>query len=688
MKVSSMLRNVFFMIMICSFFVSAQTGSTQYWLNGVDFYQKGNFEEAYRNFSLYEKQGGTNKDFYVYFAMSAARAGYGDQIAILERGLLRYPGDADLTLILVQFLSREKRFSEAIHFLTKAKAHVLPDEYKRIMGILVFNQGVLLYQQNKKKKSVPYFRKALSYQPGEARFVRNLAIVLWETERKKEAVKLLENSVRLFPDDRNMNRLLIEFYRKSNRLGKLQTKLEELAHKSGKLEDYLVLGQFYLQTGNSEKSKALFKMLEKKYPRQRKIYLIRTKFYGALLQYKRVDRVLSDMEDHFPQDTLVFRLKAENYEKMDSLQAAIRYWEKSVQKIPTKAEWHFRLLKDLFKTDSTAYYRHLQEMEALLTDPASRLKMAMEWYRHKRWPKALSLFKNILQSDAHNPLALAYAGLCNRQLGRDSLSVHYFRQAIEQPSALPEAYFGLARMEFMKAGPRQSDFYFAIGLEVLLDHIRQSQMTALKELNKDNGLMDRKKMTVIADEYEDYEGLLKNELNWFLKHHSRDKAQRFLKKLLRRFPKNRFIRLALSDILSEEGNYRQAENYLDDVLFMHPGDPQALRRKIHLAQEQGKDEGLYRIYLNLLYHDKTNFTNNDFRHLIELAKKDGQIKNLARQLLILYEHNGSNSLLKTYVVEALHLAGEHRKARKIAAKKAKKIKNKETRLIPLMKSYN
>jgi tetratricopeptide (TPR) repeat protein len=367
----------------------------QIYQEGIVLYEQGRFEDAYRKFQEYEQQGVPDKKFYVYFAVSAARSGHEDAVDILRRGLQRFPGDADLTLLLIQFLAEQHHFREAMEYLEKARPNIVPEEYRQFMGGLAFNQGVLLYQEGQKKASIPYFRQAVEYQPNEPRFIRNLAVVLWETGNQQEAIAVLEKGVRRFPNDKEMNRLLIAFYEKTQNLTALREKLEEWAHRSGELADYLVLGQFYLYTGAEPEARKLFKMLEQKFPHAREVYTVQVRFYQGLMQFQRADSVLSRMEKVFPADTLTCRLKAENFEKMEKLSEAARYWQKCTQLAPKKEDFHFRLLRTLEKTDTTAYFRHLTVMDSLFQKPEVRLKIALEWYRHGKYNRAQVILKGV-----------------------------------------------------------------------------------------------------------------------------------------------------------------------------------------------------------------------------------------------------------------------------------------------------
>ncbi len=637
----------------------------QIYQEGIVLYEQGRFEDAYRKFQEYEQQGVPDKKFYVYFAVSAARSGHEDAADILRRGLQRFPGDADLTLLLIQFLAEQHRFLEAMEYLEKARPHIVPEEYRKFMGGLAFNQGVLLYQEGKKKASIPYFRKAVEYQPEEPRFVRNLAVVLWETGNQKEAIAVLEKGVRRFPNDKEMNRMLIAFYEKTQNLTALREKLEQWAQRSGELADYLVLGQFYLYTGAEQQARKLFQMLEKKFPRAREVYTVQVRFYQGLMQFQRADSVLTRMEKMLPADTLTCRLKAENFEKMEKLSEAARYWQKCTQLSPKKENFHFRLLRTLEKTDSTAYFRHLMVMDSLFQKPEVRLKIALEWYRHGRYDRARVILEGVREQLPKNPVVLTYLGLCLQHVGSDSTAMDLFRQALQIGSAPPEAYFALAHGMFQQGKQKECDFYFFLGMELLLQRLQQSQTATTSQLKKEN--LGGNSLTVenVVEAYLDDETFLKEQIQWYLKVHSDRESQELLEQLLQRYPRNVYLRLVLADMAMEAHNWAEAEKYLNDVLYLQPRNLQAVRRKLLLAKLQLNNREAYRLYLNLLYRDASSFTETDFRELIRLAQLTGQMDNLAQQLVVLYRRKSNVPLLKKFAVEVLELTGKKDLARKI-----------------------
>lgn len=665
----------------------AQVGAQKYLQEGIRAYRQGDFETAYQNFRLYESAGQPDKTFYVYFAMSAAKSGRDEAIPILERGLRRFPGDADLSLVLVRFLGEEGQFRKALRVLRGAKASVLPDEYRRLAAALNFNQGVKLYRQNRKKESVPYFEQAVKLQPDEARFVRNLAVVLWETGKKQQAISLLEKALQRFPQDADINRLLIAFYQKSGALLKLQKRLQENARKSGALNDYLALLQFYLLTGNETKAHELFVLLKKRFPNHKEVYLTPVRYYRRVFQYERADSILSEMEHRFPGDTLVCTLKARNYEDMDSLKQAAAYWQKCLNRYPHKSAWHFRLLADLRQCDSTRYFAHLAQMENLLTDGESRFAIALEWMKNKRYARALPLLRQLVRFDSTNGVFLTYLGLCYAHLGNDSLAVRNFRRAIACEDVAPQAYFGLAHYAWQAGEREKSDFYFSAGLELLLASLKEEQGKLLTQVEKAASAGNESSLKRRIAASENYEKLLREELRWYRRQHPPEQTEAFLQQLMRRFPKNAFLRLLLAEVMMEQGNYDRARQYADDALFMKPTWSQALRFKIRLALARGDRQAAFREYLNLLYHHPDELHKKDFRNLIETARALGQMKNLAQQLVILHNRHPHNALLKEFAIEALHLSGDHARARKIAAEKTKSAPEEKSTLMPLIKTH-
>ncbi len=677
---------IFYLLLFSVSFTSAQGGADFYYDQGVQAYNHGRFAEAYRNFRLYEPIARPPKEFYVYFAMSALRSGHDDALQILRRGLKRFPGDPDLTLVAVQLLAEQKHFAQAMQLLQKARRRILPQEYRSLMGKLAFNRGVQLYQKGKKKESLAYFRQAVDLVKDDARFVRNLAVVLWETGSKKQAVQLLEQKIRLFPDDDQMNALLLTFYQKMGAAAKLQQRLESNARRTGRLDDYLILARFYLLSGNEAKANSLFKMLQKRFPQNKKVYLTWIDYYRKVFRYDKVEAILNEMHSRFSGDTLVCRLRAENFEAMDSLHQAADLWRECLQKYPHKAEWHFKLLQDLRKTDSVQYRIHLKEAERLLTDNQSRLRIALAYMGIKEFRQAMPILQQLVRFDSADGVSATYLGLCYRETGDDSLAAYWFRKAIANGNALPQAYFGLAHLAYEAGHKKQSDDYFTMGLERLLDRLRKAQKLTIAAVNREGASSSSGRSKRLFRTYEDDEQLLKRELRWYQNSHSAHEAVAFLEELLQRFPKNAFLRIMLAELYLDKKEYERANRLLNDVLFMKPTNERALRLKIKIAMLQGNALQAFRNYLNLLYHAPERFTAGDYRTLMETARKCGQMHNLAQQLLLLHEQRRGDSLLKQFTVEALHYAGDHAKARAVAAESSQKKSLGRQDFVPVLKS--
>jgi tetratricopeptide (TPR) repeat protein len=668
------MKKIIILILFLSLHYSLYGQST--YNRGVNAFNLGNYEEAYRFFKLAETESRPDKQFYIYFAVCAEKAGYYDAADILRRGLKYFPGDADLSLVLVQYLSEENKFQPAMQTLENARENILPEEFNKLMAILAFNEGVRLYQKNSKSKSLAYFRKAVHYNDKDPRFIRNLAVVLWETGKKEDAISLLEKYLPHFADDADMNSLLLAFYQKSGNLTKLQSQLEKRLRTSSKIEDYLALQQFYLLTSNDNKANELFDKMEKIFPKEKKIYLTPIRYYRRIFLYDRADSLLNRMQRQFPYDTLVCKLKAENYEDMDSLKQAVKYWHKCLKLHGNKPDWHFRILKDLKKTDSLWYAAYLDTMKTVLTSAEDRFKTALILRNDKRIKEAKAILEDLYSADPSDGATLTYLGLCCQEAGQDSQAVYYFEKAISEKNALPQAYMALAH-HFGKNGEiKKSDDYFKLGLDLLLKKLSQTQKKIVKPLQ--SNLLDtsrKNNLSEVAEQYEDYEKLLKNELSRYVKIHSADNSRIFLSRMLESYPKNVFLRLLLCDLAIDSRQYDKAETLINDALFLKPGYPPALRRLITAARLQKDDTKLFRAYLTLLYQQPQEFSENDYRQLIETARRIGQLDNLSRQMVSLYRRDKGRKRLKRFTIECLHYAGNHEQARQIAAEVSQKKHN-------------
>ncbi len=580
------IKNTYFFIFTFTFplIISAQIYSSSLYGKAVTAYNSAKYETAYQNFKLLENKGIPQKEFYVYFAMSAKKAGHNDALEILRRGLQLYPGDNDLSIILAQQLSAEKKFKEAMDVLQKAKQSILPDEYNQMISILAFNEGVNLYRKNYKKKSLVYFKKAVDYNNHEPRFIRNLSIVLWETGETQEAVALLEKYLPQFADDSEMNKLLMAFYQKKGELKKLQNSLENNVQKNGKLTDYLILEQFYLVTGNENKANQLFESMKQLFPKNKEVYLTKVRYYRRVFRYYQADSVLAQLEKHFPQDTLVCKLKAMNYENMDSLKLAAYYWKKCSDIYPEKSQWYFNRLRNLKQVDSLQYAANLDSLANLLSADDDVLRLSILLLQNNQVNKSFQLLKKLNMSLPNNGTVKTYLGLCYQRLKSDSLAIVAFNEAIAAEDPLPQAYMSLSHYYWQSNNRVLSDKYFKLGLNLMLTIMRSAQNEILQSLNK-NGLIGKStSLNSTASEYENFEQLMRQELKWYMKNHSSADAQHFLSSLLKRYPKNVFLRLMLADLMINDNQTDQAAAYINDALFIKPGNPEALRKKFFLQK--------------------------------------------------------------------------------------------------------
>jgi len=640
----------------------SQNLSEIYFRDAMKCYQRGDYENAYIYFETYAENEIIHKEYYLYYALTCLKLKLTGVTDILKAGIQKYPGYAELHSILIRLYAEQGDFYSALQVLEQIKYKIDRGEYARFRAHLLFNEGVKLYNQDSLSDSENYFRKARRLLPEQNMFVRNHAIVLWKLNRRDEAVALLESSVQKFPDDAEMNDLLIRFYEKTRDVDGLKNKLEERA-KSGTLEDNLVLAQFYQRTLNIPRMKAAYTFLEKKFPKEKQVYLSQADFWRKQGKYPQADSVYMRMEKVFPADTLVFKARALNFKKMDSLHQANLYWKKCIGLFPTEMDFYYPYLNNLQALDATAYLKALDSTEHKLLYPRDWFRVGKRWFDAGHFRRALSCFQQV-EEYVPNSLLLQYVALSQKFLGLDSLAKTKFEQAVQAPDPEPRPYFELAR--YFKQDSILMAANLEIGMEVLLARIKANQEASLNQLNQ--GWQEPlNTQSTFSEAPENYSLLLEKEIEWIMVNLEHEAAMNFISGLFHRFPKNHYLRIALAEMHLKKNEYAVALNYLNDALFIKPGNIKALKNKIFLLKQLKSDEELYQSYLVLFHEDRTQLSHEDFTDMIHLSRRQRQLDNLCAQWMVMFEKYPEDELLKRFLTEALHISGKHKEARKIAS---------------------
>ncbi len=677
-------KNIYIALVLL-FFLRAGSGQSLadfFFQDAVMFFQQGDYENAYINFERYAETGEKTRDYYLYFASTCLQLGMDNVVSVLREGLEKYPKDTDMSFILLQLLANDKQFEEALNILETIKNAIPKEQYAQYKSMLAFNIGIKLFNDEKIEESEYWFKTARKYDPDEPAFIRNDAIVLWKIGKKEEAIALLEESLPLFPTDDDMNKLLIGFYEKKHDIPALKDKLEKRAARTGKIEDYLVLGKFYLKIMDLPNSKKTFGFLEKKYSGNPDVYIIQIQFWQKTGKYERADSVAERMVRALPDDTLSYVYRAENYEKMDSLRKANEVWNKCLAVNPGNTKWHYRILNNLQKIDNDKYRNYLLNYKKYAINGKDFIRIGKRLYDLKEYTHSLYCFQTALNMGYDESLVYLYIGKNFLQTGEKIKAGQSLEKAISLNEPEPEAYFLLVKM--LPPDSVKRSVYLDVGMEVLLAEIRAVQEKGMKELKK--GIKADKRIQLVKSYPEfntDYSKLLEEEIRWIMNNFNSEFVFGFVDKMLNRFPKNHFLRLKLAELHLENKDYNIALKYFDEVLFIKPGLPEALEKKIAILEKLDRKEELYKTYLMLFYKSRKSMDDYKYEKLISLARKTGQIKNLCRQWMAVYERKKEDALLKKHLIEALHLSGNHKKAREVAADKPGHAKKEKKDLLPI-----
>lgn len=634
----------------------------------IEAYNNRQIETAYDLFSQISDRDVLPKEYFIYYSLTLKSLHRDDYLNMVDKGLTLYPGDRDLILLKIEFLSENQYFSQALELLETVRNDLLPEQYSRLAAFLHYNLGIMEYREGRKSAGAEQFRMAFQLYPQESAFLRNYAVVLMEIGEKEKAREILETYAPSFPTDKNLSDLLIQLYAENKEVEKLEKLLVRKAKAGGTVQDSLVLGQFYLSVGKNPSASLILQSLKKNHPTDQRPWLIEIEFWKKQLQRARVDSLLGKMENQFPNDTTIWKMKLDNYLAMDSLEAADRILEKFV-KDDYRRFWAHQIRLDLRKKEGmNAVKQYLTELSAYDWPPEIFEQIGHWWFKTGDYDQCKKIFNLLLKKGKISALIFSDLGLIYQKNQNPDSADYYFRKATELSGDKDfRAYFGMAELLAGRKEWVDSKLYFEIGMELLLKNIGALQEKMMEQLQQSDLLINEKlTLEKRSREHSELEEEMKRYLMWYGETFGEEQFLTFLTGFENRFPKNKHLKTILGQFFLKKNQLDKAEHYFKTVLYMDKYSIPVRRSLIAVKEKHGADKGkLYHIYREIFLFAPDSMKGEDYRKIISLARQIGAEKSLAQEWLLSFDQGYRDSVFVSNLIELLHFAGFHDKAREV-----------------------
>lgn len=353
---------------------------------------------------------------------------------------------------------------------------------------------------------------------------------------------------------------------------------------------------------------------------------------------------------------------------MDSLKAANRELKKLLKRDSLKFIYHAMILKNLEKLDKSAWKKYLEKITNYPFSAEVMEEIAHYWFRFQEFERSLKIYKDLLFIHHESPRLWTDLGIIYSKKGLVDSAKKAFQKAIQfKKDRDYRSYFHMADILIQEGDSLSSRLYFEIGMEFLLEKLGAIQKVLLGRLQqKASAIHETYQTKSIAEDNVLLEKEMYRWMNWFSEHFPSTSFEEFMHQFLTRFPQNKNLRYIFANFYIRQQRFSEAKSMLKDVLYMEPAHIPARKKLIEvLKHTNGKSEKIFSLYREIFRIEPDSLSEQDYQEMIRLARSMNQTRIIAQEWLLAFNQGYREKKFVTHLIEMLHYAGFHEKARKV-----------------------
>jgi tetratricopeptide (TPR) repeat protein len=443
--------------------------------------------------------------------------------------------------------------------------YMLARRYAELAGI--YNRSDYI------ERAISEYRQAIQADPTSLFLKVELAGLYWRLSRIADAVKEAQDVLKVNPDDVDAHRLLARIYAQSlgqpqSNAGMAETLLKAIKQYQAvtrldpsDLESALILGRLYKLNNQPAKAEQVFNQVLTNHPDSRAAVFQLAQLYGDKGEYHRTIQLLKKIPDDEMDPGLLGMLGYAEAQVGDYGSAETAY-QKALQLDPNNQDIR-RAYAEALMASGKVDEAHGQLQQVLKSDPedaatyVSLAKLDREEGHFNRARKNLDRAKGLAPDSVEVSYQLA---ILDYRVGDDNDAITLLNQLLQQTQSRTGQY------TLAEAGNRAAFLQ-------LLGQIYRS------EEKYDQALAEFRQITALGGPLAPQgEGLIVETLQLA---HRRAQAEQELNAAIKKYPKDRALKLLRASYLGEQGHLNRAINILQKMLTGAPTD-----RQIYLAMAQ------------------------------------------------------------------------------------------------------
>ena len=650
----------------------AQSGSGEIYLQkGMQYFNNRDYQSAISSLEQSLKADSLQKKAYVLLAASYQNSDMSDLSEYSANlGLHYFPANASLIWIKASALYSQRRLNEAL------------DVYEKLIGKKgesdIYDQKMLnkrlhnLYLQkaqkandaNKWDEVETYLYKARRYDTLSLNAERGLVLAYLNQKRWEDAQNLTDSLLKDHPKDIALHRMKASALYKLNKADEtlkeyqILYKLESDNPKIGVIYAELLASSHKMNEAN-----AVYDSLLQKFPKNKDIYSSLIKLNEHYGSFKREMIVLRKMQKQFPDNASVYQKIADTYKQSGKNEAERAVYDTLVTLSGDTVKYGIKKAlsynRDEKFLESTQLLRSLTSVEP---DNVQLLRIEAKTEEQAgQWQEALATYRKLrkiqLVADVYYHLGNVFEHIDQK----DSSLVNY-RKAIDLGSTNPDAFYRLAVL--VHPGNVNKSFELTRKALVISLHKIEEEQKKFKQQFAGSVNLDS-----LAREYKQKQEpdttneLAESVFHYFTTNFDKTKVDPVLQKLLHRYNGSAVLYYLAGDHEYKSGNEKKALELTKLAVRWAPKLIEANKLLGKIYFEQGTYEKAALTYAKI--EGLSPADESAYRMSIKIAEKSGMLDNLCRRWNSFYRTHPNNTILRSFLIEALQKSSRFADAEKI-----------------------
>lgn len=640
--------------------IFAQTGEFQ---RGVTLYQQGKFAEAGAIFEQLIQKGNAGQEVYEGAVDCALKtSSFTKAISLIEKTIQRFGKNYSYELTLGQLYAQADNLNKSASVLQKLTSSY-PDSSEPAMLLsdvygLIGNRH---YQESRYSDAITAYISSLKYNSSNKDIRRNLISAYLVLGQAAKAAETAGAGYKLHPKDNELRQIYLEAliyaenYEEALKINQIMAKEDP-----DNLKTQLNLALLYRYSRRADEALKVYSDLRSRYPASKEVY-------NAEISYLQLagagDTIISRYREFLannPGDTEFMLKLGQQYERTKLYDSARVIYTELEEKdlyrdaaVLSAKTWleegnigrAFELLNRYISSGGKSsegflelYKLHLIRNE--LTEAAELLRLAIERADNK-------VQFNIL-------LAALYV---NQKRPDDALSV--LDPVRDEMKSYPEIPFLSGRIYLMKQDTSRAvtNFVRAVKYAIQSTQLLQSQLASQSAgsniMNPDS--LDLLKQTSAA--LDTVTTVLKESFIYLKNLTGGESFITSISGLILESPGAAILYLQRGKMYHQLGMISQAEQDFTTALSLSPNSEEMQYEAGLFFESTGNTSRAYTAYMNAWSINRKS--PKLFRKVIDSAYLAGKLDAVCDYWLNIYNSNKENTLLREFLIEALHAAGRH-----------------------------